>query len=142
VLLKLLVEEPLSAKVQAFVERGRRPVPVNWLVELEVRNALRAKRFRVEMGDEQLAACLDLFERLLEEGKLAYLPLRAEAVVAATLELVPELTPATGCRTLDLMHVAAARLLSCRRFISTDQRQLRAACAAGLETVDLEAAAV
>ncbi len=51
--------------------------------------------------------------------------------------LSPFVTSQTGCRTLDLMHIGAARLLGSSEFVSTDKRQLRAAEIAGLRAVDL-----
>jgi len=38
---------------------------------------------------------------------------------------------------MDLMHVATAGLLGCGEFVSTDQRQLKAARLAGMEGIDL-----
>lgn len=47
-----------------------------------------------------------------------------------------ERTPILGCRSLDILHVAAARLLEAERFITADKRQ--AALAEGERlTVDL-----
>ncbi|HEY6506583.1 MAG TPA: hypothetical protein VIY56_01135, partial [Vicinamibacterales bacterium] len=41
-------------------------------------------------------------------------------------------------RSLDILHVAAARATSCRVFVSADDRQLAGARAAGLRVVDIK----
>ena len=47
------------------------------------------------------------------------------------------LTAKTLARSLDLLHVAAAHVTSCTRFVSGDDRQLAVAKASGLEVVDI-----
>ena len=41
-------------------------------------------------------------------------------------------TPVTGCRSLDILHVAAARLIAAERFITADRRQATLAEIEGL----------
>ena len=60
VLVKLYVREDLSDDVTGFVVRQGKSVAVNRLHELEIRNALRLKRFRDEISDGQLAASLGM----------------------------------------------------------------------------------
>lgn len=47
-------------------------------------------------------------------------------------ELADRVSATTGCRTLDLLHVAIADLWKCVEFVSSDERQLKAARAAGM----------
>jgi predicted nucleic acid-binding protein len=59
-------------------------------------------------------------------------------VFAAAADLSQRYSARVLTRTLDLLHVAAARALSCSRFVSADDRQLAAAKAIGLRTVDIK----
>ena len=47
------------------------------------------------------------------------------------------MTAKTGCRTLDLIHVAIARQWGCSVFVSADGRQLAAARTQGLRAMDV-----
>lgn len=134
---KLIVAEPLSGRVQSYLQDKRVPVPYTKLIALETVNTLHAKAFRKEMTGRQLRACEDLIGDFLREGRFFRPALSMEDVFAEAMNRMPAITGATGCRTLDLMHVASAQWLGFREFVSTDKRQLRAARAAGLTPVDL-----
>ncbi len=45
-----------------------------------------------------------------------------------------------GSRVIDTLHVAAALLLECELFLTSDQRQAQLAKAAGLQVVAIEPA--
>lgn len=137
VVVKLMVAEPLSGTVQAFLQERRLAVPYTKLIEIETVNTLHAKFFRKEMTRSQLKACQNLIEDYLKEGRFFRPHLSLDEVVLEALKRLPALTGATGCRTLDLLHVASAKLLGCREFVSTDQRQLRAVRTARLKPIDL-----
>lgn len=62
-------------------------------------------------------------------------PLEWPAVWDEARCLSAEVTMETGCRSLDRLHVATARLLKTERFHSGDARQLAAAARAGLQAV-------
>jgi predicted nucleic acid-binding protein len=138
VVLKLVVEEPLSPVVRKFVEIRQVAIPISRLVELEMENALQALCFRGRIHPVQLAAAKQLIRELFLAGRFRRIGLSLDKIAAETLALAPEITRATGCRTLDLMHVATAKLLDAVEFVSTDKRQLKAAAACGLKTLDLE----
>jgi predicted nucleic acid-binding protein len=52
-------------------------------------------------------------------------------------ELTESLSAQLGCRTLDVLHVAAALVLHATEFVTLDERQRRLAAAAGLNTASL-----
>ena len=62
-------------------------------------------------------------------------PLLAYAWMQAGIEVVRSVTPRTGTRTLDALHLAQARLHGATAFISFDANQRRAAAEAGFELV-------
>jgi hypothetical protein len=137
VVLKMVLPDPLSQKVADFVGERRLVVPLTRLIELEMENTLQALRFRGSLDAGQLAAARGLVADLIREGKFRRVGLSLDAMAAESLCLSPLVTAKTGCRTLDLMQVSAAKLLGSTEFISTDARQLKAAEAAGLAARDL-----
>ena len=140
--LKLIVEEALSPCMRRFVEQRKVAVPFTCLIELETENALQALRFRGAITGEQLAKARQLVASLVGEGRFDRIPLSLDAIARETLSLAPLVTAQTGCRTLDLMHVATAKLIVATEFVSTDKRQLQAAALCGLKTVDLDGPSV
>jgi hypothetical protein len=50
-------------------------------------------------------------------------------------KLATQHTGALGCRSLDVLHCAAAKMLAATEFISTDGRQRNLAAAMGLNVV-------
>lgn len=141
VALKLVVEKPLSPVARGFVAMRRIPVPFSRLIEVEIENALQALLFRKEITREQFAGARALVVGLLRRGQFQRVELSLDKIVTETLSLAPVVTSQTGCRTLDLMHVASAKLLGIGEFVSTDKRQIKAAKLCGLQTVNLEAQA-
>ncbi len=137
VALKLVVAEPLSSKVLSFLTKRRAPIPVSRLIELEMETALNAMALRKQINTAQLVAAKSLLSEMVKQGKFVAVPLSLDEIANESLLLSPLITLKTGCRTLDLMHIATARLLDCREFVSSDQRQLKAAKLAGLKAVDL-----
>ena len=70
VLVKLCVREESSDAVARFLAARGEAVIVNDLHELEIRNALRLKRFRDEICDGQLAASVAMLASDLTAGRL------------------------------------------------------------------------
>jgi predicted nucleic acid-binding protein len=137
VLVKLYVREDLSDDVTRFVARRGQAVAVNRLHELEIRNALRLKRFRDEIDDVQLAASLGMIAADFAERRL----IRHEAdwqVIHDEAERLSAVAGATvGVRTIDVIHIAAALTQMATGLVSLDQRQLAAARMSGLRVVEL-----
>ena len=137
VLVKLYVREDRSDEVTRFVARWRQSVAVNRLHELEIRNALRLKRFRDEIDDRQLAASLgmiaaDFADRRLVRHDVDWGVIHDEA------ERLSAVTAATvGVRTIDMIHIAAALTQMATGLVSLDRRQLAAARMSGLRVVEL-----
>ena len=135
---KLYVPEESSDAVTAFVARRGEVITINGLHELEIRNALRLKRFRSELDAEQLAASMamlagDIARRRLIRGAFDWRLVREEAERLSGI-----MTTTIGTRTIDLLHVAAALSHSqgVATLVSFDHRQCAAARLAGLEVVE------
>lgn len=74
----------------------------------------------------------------LESQRLMPVSLDLDRVFLDASELSRLYTARFQARSLDLLHVAAARAASCATFVSADDRQLAVAKAAGLAAVDIK----
>ena len=63
---------------------------------------------------------------------------RFHRVFADAYELSRLYTSKLLSRSLDLLHVAAARVAACTTFVSADDRQLAVARATGLAVIDIK----
>jgi predicted nucleic acid-binding protein len=135
--LKLVVKEPLSKSVLDFVSSRMLVVPYTGFVELECANAIAAKVYRGEFDPSQSSAALDLIGDFVRQSLFVRIPLDMSAVVRDTVELVARSTSSTGCRTLDLIHIASALALGAKVFATGDSRQAKAARVCGLEVVEI-----
>ena len=136
VLVKLYVREEMSDAVTAFVARRGEAITVNGLHEIEIRNALRLKRFRSELDADQLTASMamlagDIARRRLIRGAFDWRRVREEAERLSGI-----MSTTVGTRTIDLLHVAAALSQGVTGLVSFDHRQCKAARLAGLEVVE------
>jgi predicted nucleic acid-binding protein len=134
-LVKLYYPEPDSAKVVARVQG--QPVAYTELHELEFVNALQLKVFFRGATPSQVAAARGLVESDLKTNVLTAAKLDWSDVFAEATRLASQHSAAIGCRSLDVLHCAAARLLGASEFISADVRQKKLAAASGLNVVDL-----
>ncbi len=134
VLVKLYVREDRSDEVTRFITRRGRSVAVNRLHELEIRNALRLKRFRDEIDDAQLAASLGMIAADFAARRLV----RHDVDWGVIHDEAERLSAATvGVRTIDVIHIAAALTQMATGLVSFDGRQLTAARTSGLRVVEL-----
>jgi predicted nucleic acid-binding protein len=132
VIVKLYVTEPNSADAIRLVTSSPPPAPLTDWQAIEVRNALRLKRFRGEITPSQLGAALRAFTQDERAGAWHRPALDLGDALRRAESLSSKLTPALGCRTLDILHVAAALALGVREFASFDGRQRQLAKKAGL----------
>ena len=73
------------------------------------------------------------FDEDLAEGRYVDADILWRATLRRARELSRAHTPALGCRTLDVLHVATAIELGLRYFVTFDSRQGQLAKAAGLK---------
>lgn len=120
--LKLYVREADSDLVQELVTRQKDPLPVWEFQQVEMINALHLKVFWKEISTDDASRLLALFDQRMRRGQY-YCPRIDRAELMLTFRSLAKLTPETGCRTMDILHVACAMQISPERFISFDQRQ-------------------
>ena len=113
-------------------------VPLTPLHDLELGNALRLLRGRQLIDEHQLEQLLQHVADDRHAGRLVETPLDLHRVFERAHELSAACAVRLLCRSLDILHVASALELECRRFISGDERQLALAKEMGLEIVDIK----
>lgn len=135
-LVKVYVTEEHSAAARREVQAAGQ-VPLTWLHTLEIGNALRVLSGRGLLAGAEAAALLDHFEDDRQAGRLAAVAVDWPKIFHESVQLSRRYAAKHLCRSLDLLHVAAAVELGCSRFISADARQLAVARGAGLKPVDI-----
>ena len=130
---KLYCPEPDSAKVVALVQG--RVLYCTPLHELEFVNALQLKLYFKSATAAQATAARALVDADLKAGVLRSPVTGWNEVLAEAVKLAEMHTGTIGCRSLDILHCAAAKVLAATEFISTDARQRKLAVAMGLNLV-------
>ncbi len=131
-LCSLYAPDAHTARAVACLGKQSQPLPIVWIHQLEVRNALRLRVFRREITrvqrDTSLNALLaDLANGVLVIGSPPLTEVLTEAERRSALH-----SDTLGTRNLDILHVAAAVVLGSREFLTFDRRQANLASAAGL----------
>ncbi len=117
--------------VTALRKSGEAVVWTPWQ-QVEFNNAMRLLVFRQLATRQDLTIVLASVQAAVEAGDLVAAPLPAYSLWEEADRLSRVHTLSLGIRTLDLLHVAAARVLRTRRFLTFDLRQHALAQAAGL----------
>ena len=129
-LVKLYYPEPESASVAAAV--FGKVIIFSSLHDLELTNARSLKVFQGRATPEQVAAVKSLIIADLEAGSLRRVNPDWERASSLALDISARLTPEIGCRSLDILHCAQAKLTQAEAFLTTDARQLAVAKAMGM----------
>ncbi|NWG14090.1 MAG: type II toxin-antitoxin system VapC family toxin [Acidobacteria bacterium] len=133
--IKLYVPEDGSAEVARYVQKRRQPLPLSPLHEFELKNALRAKVFRKQASRRSVRAalqhlCADIAAQIYVSPPLDWLE-----VFEAAEALSQRFTATIGGRFLDFLHVASAKILKVRGFLTFDERQATQVRKAGIKLV-------
>ncbi len=132
VLVKLYCLEADTPEAVKLVERSRPPLALTQWQEIEIRNALRLKLFRDEVTASELKKALNGLQTDLLTGLLQRVLYDITAVFRMANELSEDHASSLGCRTLDIFHVAAAKVIGADEFVTFDARQAALALNAGL----------
>ena len=130
-LAKLYIVEEGSDFVQKKA-RAAREMPLNELQETELRNAIHAATGRGTISTEAGTAALTYFENDIREGVLSMESPDWPAVWKRASHLARLHTAKILCRTLDILHVAAAEHCEAELFVTGDTRQFKLCKAVGL----------
>ena len=121
---------------------GTLPMPVTTLTRFEVPNAIERMVFATRNGGtarttpEQAMVAQDDFDADLRLGtRCRPVPLTLEDIEREFDTLVRRYTAKHGFRTYDIIHVASALKLRCKRFLSFDAKANALAKLVGLKTL-------
>jgi predicted nucleic acid-binding protein len=132
IIAKLYVQESNSADAIRLVSTDAAPYLLTHWQDIEVRNALRLKLFRREITAEELRASLAAFDEDIATKRWQRPDYRLTDIHDRAAQLSALHTGETGCRTLDIYHVAAALIIGTPEFVSFDERQRELARREGL----------
>jgi len=132
-LVKLYYPERESAAVATAVTGEQ--IAFTVLHELEMMTAMQLKIFRGEVEPEQVAAAINLVREDLAAGKLVEWPTDWRSAFREAIDLARTHAAVFGCRSLDTLHCALVKAVSPSAFISSDERQIKLARAAGLRVL-------
>ncbi len=129
----ICLQQQSSPKAIAFTETYGQALPFTPWHRLEVRNAIRLAVWRKAINALQGKSQLKQLDAdLKEETLLVHTPIDWTDVLREAERLGATHNEAVGCRSADLVHVAACRELGCDTFLTFDERQIAMAKAAGL----------
>lgn len=118
-----------AQKADAFMLAEAYPIFFTSFNRVELRNALRLSQWRGNADTSQLKQAFETIAADLREGFLVHTLINHTEVYRLADELSER---HSGCRTLDLLHVASALSLKTRYFLTFDVRQATLVQAAGL----------
>jgi len=130
-LLKLCIRESGSNALQSLISSQSEPLPVWEIQEAELFNALRLKAYWQEITPAQAERQIELVQDRQKRGLYVF-PEIDRIALMGTFHRLSAQTPVTGCRTMDILHVACALEIAASEFITFDKRQHALAVEAGL----------
>ena len=136
-LVPVYVPERFSKRARKILRRLPQ-VPYTHLHELEVGNAFALLRGRGLITPDEHRAIRTQLKDDVDAQRLVPVALDWPSVFATARELSEAYTSKLLTRSLDLLHLAAARATECGVFASADDRQLAVAKAVGLKVVDIK----
>ena len=132
VIVKLYVQEANSADAIRLVSGYVAPYALTSWQALEVRNAIRLKAFRREITPTEMTQSIAALEQDTAAGRWVQPGYTVADVEQKAEELSASHAATLGCRTLDIIHVAAALVIAVKEFVTFDHRQAALAKSAGL----------
>jgi uncharacterized protein len=134
-LLKLYLHEPQSRAMVTWRIKQRGSLLITHHGRVEIINALGLALYRSIISATVHAAAMNAVQDDLTQGRNQLTDVAWRSVLNTAAEISRLYTPTTGCRTLDVIHVASAMELDLKRFVTYDQRQEQLAKAIGLKVV-------
>ena len=121
-----------TARAKAWLLAAGVPLPFTDLHALEVPNAFRLGVFRGLISRADAATALADLDGDLRAGRLVKVPVDWPVAFRMAARLSDRNTKVNGSRSLDILHVAAAKTLRAAELVSFDNRQRGLAAPAGL----------
>jgi hypothetical protein len=134
-LFSLYSSDPNSPKADAWRRSSPHPLPFTAFHRLELRNALGLAVFQKRLTPLEVQLAWQEVENDLAAGLLVVRGGLWHRVLAEAESFAANHTPTIGCRTLDVLHVAAAHLIGVEDFCTFDIRQADLAKKIGMTAV-------
>lgn len=112
-----------SPKADAWRAASPHPLPFTAFHRLELRNALNLAVFQKRLTPVEVQSAWQEVENDLAAGLLISSGGWWHRVFSEAEAIAANHTSAVGCRTLDILHVAAAQLVGVTEFCTFDTRQ-------------------
>jgi len=132
IIVKLYVKEASSPDAIRHVGAYAAPYALTQWQTLEVKNAIRLKAFRSEITSTEMTQSMTAFEQDIATGRWQRPAYSVLAIEQKADELSAAHSAILGCRTLDIIHVAAALAIGAKAFVTFDVRQEALAKRVGL----------
>ncbi len=126
-----------SLCADAWRQRNAEPLPFAPLHRVELRNALELAVFQKRMSVREAAETWAVIESDVRAGLLVESSTALAGLFAEAERMAAAHTAATGARSLDILHVAGARLAGMEELVTFDQRQGAVALRVGLKLAGL-----
>jgi predicted nucleic acid-binding protein len=123
IIIKLYVSEATSPDAIRLTGGYAAPYCLTQWQALEVKNAIRLKAFRKEITVEEMNQSIAAFEQDISAGRWQRPAYTTAAVEQKADEISASHSAVLGCRTLDLIHIAAALVIGVKDFVTFDVRQ-------------------
>lgn len=136
IFLKLYTNEPESVRIQKFVYAQSEMISLTDLHISECVSALRLKVFRHECGEEESTAAIDLLKDDMQKRILQIVDVDWQHAWLECRLITEQFAAKAGSRTLDALHVAIARILGAKRFLTSDKHQAALAKLVGLSVIN------
>jgi predicted nucleic acid-binding protein len=127
-----LPEEVFEPRARAISGNFERSIPYPWLLELELSNTVYRGWGRNLYDKRTCTAILGQISADKKTGILSVWSVDSTALFTGALELSKRFTASHQCRTLDILHLAAALEFRAETIASFDQRQRKLAASVGL----------
>jgi hypothetical protein len=134
-LFSLYATDPNSFRADAWRHANPAPLPFTPFHRLELRNALSLALFQKRLTVIEVQSAWVEVENDCAAGLLVARGGLWHRVLAEAEAIAMNDTPVVGCRTLDILHVAAAKLIAATEFCTFDARQSSLAGRVGLIAV-------
>ncbi len=134
-LFSLYATDANSARADAWRQAHPAPLPLTAFHRLELRNALSLALFQQRLTQQEIQAAWQEVENDCASGLLVARGGLWHHVLVDAQTYALNHTPTIGCRTLDVLHVAAAKLIGTTEFCTFDARQSTLAGQVGLLAV-------
>lgn len=128
----LYVHETRSRAFCAWRNRHGGALPITLFGRAEIENSVALAVFRRDITTAAAQGAVADLEADLTAGRLFVADLLWRRALDRAVDLSRKHTPTLGTRALDVLHVASALTLGCKRFVTYDARQARLARAVGL----------